>query len=233
MTPKETNPTAKTLAEHLHADLVGNGEIIITGLNTLEEATADEITFIGSAKHAKKWSLSKAAAALVDRGIDVPDHDPEAKALLFVEDADLAMAELLSLFADNPPPPPPGISSQAAIHKSAQIDPSATIMEFASVGPRTTIGPRTIIERGVHIAGDCIIGEDCHFRCGVVIREKCTIGDRVSIQPNAVIGADGFGYRPDGQGALIKIPHIGTVLLGDDVEIGTEPASIEANSGPP
>ena len=232
MAPKNTAPTVHALAEHLHADLVGIGEIIITGLNTLEEAGPGEITFIGSARHAKKWGESKAAAALVDHGIEVPDHNPEVRALLFVDNADLAMAELLGLFVNDPPRPQPGISSQAVVDESAVIDPSATIMEFASVGPNTTIGTRTIIERNVHIAGDCTIGEDCHFRCGVVIRERCKIGARVSIQPNAVIGADGFGYRPDGKGGLIKIPHIGTVILGDDVEIGAGTCVDRGKFGP-
>ncbi len=208
------------IAQCINAQCQGADDITITGLNTLEEAKIGDLTFIGSQKHAKLWPASNASAAIVTQGIEVPDHNPQERTLLVVENADLAMAEILALFTPKKEPPTPGTSPQAAIDPTAVIDPTATIAPFASIGPRAVIGKQVIIESGVHISADCVIGENCVIRAGVAIRERCQIGARVSIHPNAVIGADGFGYRPDGQGGLTKIPHLGTVIIGDDVEIG-------------
>ena len=216
----ETEFTVRQITDRLHADLIGDDRIRITGLNTLEDAEAGDLTFIGSDCHARVWASSKASASLVNRGIEVPGHDPETRALLVVENADLAMADMLGLFFRPPSVPEPGISTNAIVDPTAEIDPTATIMEWASIGPRTKIGNQTLIGRGVHIAEDCRIGDGCTLREGVIVRERCKIGDRVIIHSNSVIGADGFGYRPDGKGGLAKIPHIGTVSIEDDVEIG-------------
>jgi len=208
------------LAERLNANLNGVADLPVTGLNTLELAEPGDMTFIGSEKHARLWKTSQASAALVTRGVDVENHDPERRALLYVENADLAMAELLDLFTVSLEKPLPGIHESAIISTSAEIDPTASIGPSVVIGPGTQIGEQTIIEANVVISEGSTIGCDCLIRAGVVIRERCEIGNRVSIHPNAVIGSDGFGYRPDGQGGLVKIPHIGTVIIHDDVEIG-------------
>ncbi len=214
----------RELASHVHADLNGPEELLITGLNTLEDAVKGDLTFIGSNQHGRLWANSLATAAVVDRGIEVPGHTPADRALLFVDDADLAMAEILGLFKGTPDRPKPGIAPTAIIDDTATIHPTAIILAGCTVGARTVIGENTFLEYNVHIGEDCKIGSDCHLRSGVIIRETCILGDRVGLHSNAVIGSDGFGYRPDGKGGLTKIPHIGTVILENDVEVGASSA---------
>jgi UDP-3-O-[3-hydroxymyristoyl] glucosamine N-acyltransferase len=96
----------------------------------------------------------------------------------------------------------------------------AAVGPFAFIGARSRIGRRVIIHDGVHIGDDVIIGDDCEFFPHVTIRERVTIGSRVIIHANSVLGTDGFGYRWDGKKHR-KIPQIGTIVVEDDVEIGS------------
>lgn len=212
--------TVGALATQLGAALDGPESLVVDGLNSLDLAGPSELSFIGSVSYAARWVESKALAAVVTQGVIVPGHDARTRALLRVPDADLALAELLALFAPDAPVAAPGIHPHATVDPTAQIDPSASIGARCTIGAGTAIGARTVLETGVNIGSDVTIGRDCIIRAGVVIRERCTLGHRVSIHSNSVIGADGFGYRPDGRGGIQKLPHIGTVEIHDDVEIG-------------
>lgn len=212
--------TIGVIADRLGGEVFGPRDLVVSGLNTLEGAVEGDLTFIGSARHSGEWVASRAIAALVTRGIEVPGHDPSTRAIVLVRNADLAMAHVLEMFLPPSEPVVQGVAPTADVHSTAKVDPTATIMDRVSIGPRVIIGARCVLEQNVWIGADTHIGSDCVLRAGVVIRERCRIGDRVSIHPNAVIGADGFGYRPDGKGGLVKIPHIGTVEIQDDVEIG-------------
>lgn len=131
------------------------------------------------------------------------------------------MATLLAAFAPSSGVVhEPGIDPDATVHPEAQVDPSATVCAGVRVAKGAVIGPGTIIEENAVIGPLVTVGAGCRIRAGVVIRERCIVGNRVTIECNAVIGADGFGYRPDGRGGLVKIPHIGIVVIHDDVEIG-------------
>lgn len=212
------------LANRLGAELVGPNDLQVSGLNTLELAGSTDMTFIGSDKHSHLWLESQAIAAVVTRGLLIPDSNDcvgsTRRALLFVENADLAMAELLALFTRPVAVPKPGIAESAFVDPSSEIENTVSIGPGCWIGADVKIGANTVLEANVAIHEGNVIGEDCHFRNGVVIRERCTIGNRVNFHSNVVIGTDGFGYRPDEQGRLIKIPHIGTVIIHDDVELG-------------
>ncbi len=212
--------TVSDLARRLGAAIEGPDSIVVDGLNALDLAGPTDISFIGSDSYAARWVESKAVAAAVTLGVEVPGHDAAHRALLRVPNADLALAELLTLFAPVVAPATPGIHPDATIDPTALIDPTATIGARVTVGAGTQIGARTILETGVNIAEDVVVGDDCTIRAGVVIRERCVLGHRVSIHPNSVIGSDGFGYRPDGRGGMQKLVHIGIVEIHDDVEIG-------------
>ncbi len=212
--------TVGDIAQRVSGEIVGPRDLRVTGLNTLEEAGPGDLSFIGSPKHAALWPGSRAVAALVTRGIETPGHDAGQRALIVVKNADIAMAQALEMFLPPAEPPLPGVSSTAFVHPTAQVDSTATVMDRAWIGPGVIVGPRCVLEQNVWIGAQTTLGADCVLRAGVVVRERCVIGNRVSIHPNAVIGADGFGYRPDGKGGLVKVPHIGTVEIQDDVEIG-------------
>jgi UDP-3-O-[3-hydroxymyristoyl] glucosamine N-acyltransferase len=216
-----TGHTTGSLATLLNAELLGPPGIAIERLDTLDRGGPGILTFIRSSAFAADWATSKAVAALVSRGLAVPGHDPAARALLVVEDADLALAKTLEVFAPRPWRPSPGI------HPSAAVDPTAKIGQIVAIGPCCTVGPGAMLGDGVvlmsniSIGAGASVGRGTVLHPGVVIGERCTVGQGCIFYGGAVIGADGFGYRPapDGRG-VVKIPHIGTVEVGDGVEIG-------------
>ncbi len=214
--------TIKHIAEQVGGDLDGPGEIEITGVDALDSAGSGDLSFITRGAFIKKWASSQAAAVLVNR--DIPADAVEivaGKAIVWVDSADLAMAMVLEMFAPPVSRPASGIHATAVIDATAKLGERVTVGAWSYVGPDAVVGDDCVIHERVSLAADAVIGSSCELYTGVVIRERCVLGDRVVCHPNVVIGADGFGYRPrpDGQG-LMKIPQIGSVEIGDDVEIG-------------
>jgi len=198
---------------------VGDESIVISGIEQIDLAEPNQLTFIGGKKYVPLWETSRASAALVNEGLAV--EPGPGRALVRVRDADLAMAEVLRMFE----PPAPIIA--AGIHPNATVDTTATLGEGVSIGAGCYVGAGARIEAGtklypnVTILDGVTIGAQCVLWSGVVIRDRCRIGNGCILHPNVSIGADGFGNRPSADGrSLVKIPHIGTVLLGDGVEIG-------------
>lgn len=215
--------TTGNLAAELGAALSGPADIVITGADTLDLAGPGQIAFIRSPKFAKAWTTSRASAALVTRGVELTldTKDSTPRAVLTVADADLAMTRVLELLMPPAPTFAPGIHPSAVIDKSAKVDPSAHIGPHTTIGPGTVIGPGVVIHAGVRLGAEVSIGEATTILCNVVVQDRCTIGARCILHPTVVIGADGFGYRLDPVArALVKIPHIGHVTIGNDVEIG-------------
>lgn len=222
MTGQTPLATTGELAAVLGAELDGPADLPITGIETLENAGPGALAFIRSARYASRWPESKASAALVTRGIEVPGHGPSGRALLVVEDADLAMIELLKVAQDrlSPPNPEPGVHPTAAVGEGASVAASASVGEFAVIGVDAVIGegarigPHSIVAEGVRV-GD---GTTLHAR--VTLMRGTTLGRGCEIFPGVVIGGDGFGFLPGPEGP-IKVPHIGGVKIGDGVEIGS------------
>jgi UDP-3-O-[3-hydroxymyristoyl] glucosamine N-acyltransferase len=213
--------TAGTLAQRLDATLIGPTDLPIDGLETIERAGPRHLTFIRTTEFANLWAASGAGAALVSRGIEVAGHDPTVRALLIVPDADLALIKALEVFAPERYSALPGIHPTAIIDPTARIGPDVSVGAYCTIGPESEVGQGSTILAGVRIARAARIGARCTLHANVVILDRCSIGDDCTLHPGVIIGADGFGFRasPDGRG-LIKIPHIGTVEIGDHVEIG-------------
>jgi UDP-3-O-[3-hydroxymyristoyl] glucosamine N-acyltransferase len=190
----------------------------ITGVAALDDAGPTELSFLSSEHYHKQFAATAAAAVLVDKKIKL--RPPVNKTVLMVDNAELAMSEVLQQFAPPVPRPPIGVDPQARVDASAQIDPTAAIGPFVIVGARSKIGPGTILHAGVFVGDDVSMGEQCEFFPYVTIRERITIGHRVIIHANSVLGTDGFGYRWDGS-KHAKVPQIGSVAIEDDVEIGS------------
>ena len=214
--------TTQQISLEVGGKLIGPGDLNLTGVEQLHRASAGQLTFIASEHFSQKWSASQASAALVSEGIDV---EPGAgRALIVVSDADLAMAQVLAMFAPQVPAPPVGVDPTAHVKQSARIANGAAIGPGCYIGPRTTIGAGTVLHPNVAVYDDCRIGAGCVIWSGCVIRERCQVGDRSILHPNVTIGTDGFGYRPAPDGAgqmkLVRIPQIGSVVLGDEVELG-------------
>lgn len=194
------------------------GNADISGVGGLEEAGRNEISFLSSDRYLPQFLATSAGAVLVQKRVKLPpDH---GKTVLLVDDADLAMARVLEQLAPPIPRPEPGIDA------SARIDPSAELGEDVAIGPNVVVGRNVrigagaVLHAGVTICDEVSIGERCEFFPNVVVRERITIGNRVIIHASSVLGTDGFGYRWNGS-EHVKIPQIGTVVIEDDVEIGS------------
>jgi len=207
------------LAAKISGTMIGDASVNISGIEQIEVAGSNQLTFIGGKKYIPLWEKSLASAALVNEDLDV--EPGPGRALIRVRDADLAMAEVLALFE------PPAPAAMVGIHPTATVDSSAVIGEGVSigagcyVGAHVQIGVGTRLYPNVTVLDGTIIGAQCILWSGVVIRDRCKIGNGCILQIGVSIGGDGFGYRPSADGrSLVKIPHIGTVVLDDGVEIG-------------
>jgi len=218
--------TAEQVGALLGAEVIGDPGASFSTLDSLDHAGSDALTFARSAKFARKWPESKGAAVLVSRAVyDDPSlriEPGDGRAVLVVQDADLAMVALLDLAAKSLlRRPEPGVHPSAAIDGSVSLGAGVFIGAGVSIEAGTSIGDGTRLHPGVRIGAGVRIGRDCDLRANAVVEDRCILGDRVMLQPGAVIGADGFGYRPNPDGTgVIKIPHIGAVEIHDDVEIG-------------
>jgi len=208
------------IAQKLGGKIIGNPDLIITGPEQLEQAKETQITFIGSKKYVKFWECSKASAAIVNEDLDL--QPGEGRALIKVKSADLAMAELLEMYVMESPVFEVDIHPAAVIHATAKIGTGCKIGAGCYIGKDVVIGNNSILYPNVTVLDNTTIGIHTTIWPGTVIRERCVVGSYCILHPNVSIGGDGFGFRPspDGRG-LIKIPHIGNVVIGNAVEIGS------------
>jgi UDP-3-O-[3-hydroxymyristoyl] glucosamine N-acyltransferase len=211
-------PTLSDIASLLGCPAPADGGRPIRGVATLTDATGDELSFISSEAFAAQLAATRAAGVIMNRKLRIPP--PPDKQLLVVDDTDLAVAKVLELFAPPVPRPPAGVDPAAAVAPSASIGPGAAIGHHVFVGERAKVGARTALHPGVYVGDDVTLGDDCVLFPNVVLRERVTVGHRVVIHAGSVLGSDGFGYRWDGA-RHAKVPQIGTVVVEDDVEIGS------------
>jgi len=209
--------TLRELAELLGCRLEGDGDLLITRVASLESAAPGSISFFNNPRYAKALAETRASAVIAADDVAVPG------AALRTREPYVAFARALALLHPQSPPP-------AGVHVTAVIDASAVIGADASVGPYVcvgagaVIGARTVLRAHVTVGDGAVIGDDCLLHPHVSVRERVTLGHRVVVQDHAVIGSDGFGFAADSTGQMIKIPQVGTVVVGDDVEIGVSTA---------
>jgi UDP-3-O-[3-hydroxymyristoyl] glucosamine N-acyltransferase len=194
------------------------GEVRITGVASLAEAGPRDLSFLNSETFLKEFNATRAGAVLVQKQLRIPETTHTI--VLRVDDADLAMGKVLESFAPPAIRPAPGTDPQSRIDPIADIGAEVSIGAFSIVSAGVRIGRGTIIHPLVYIGPDVEIGEDCQIFPNVTIRQRIQIGSRVIIHAGSVLGTDGFGYRWDGE-KQVKIPQIGTVIIEDDVEIGS------------
>jgi UDP-3-O-[3-hydroxymyristoyl] glucosamine N-acyltransferase len=212
--------TIEEINSILQGVLIGHTTQRITGPEQLDTAGETQITFIGSKKYVKLWESSKACAAIINENLEL--EPGENRALIKVKNADLAMAQLLEQFIPDPPHFDTDIHPAAVIHPSATIGKVTRVGAGCYIGMNVKLGDNVTLYPNVTILDESTVGDGTIIWPGTVIRDRCVIGRFCIFHPNVSIGGDGFGYRPspDGRG-LIKIPHIGNVIIGDGVEIGS------------
>lgn len=203
----------------LKGKILGETSAVINGPEQLEKAQEGDITVIGNRKYARLWENSNASAAVIDEKIAI---EPGAnRVLIKVQNADLAMAQILELFDPGLPAFEQEIHPSAVVHETATLGKGCKIGANSYIGKNVVLGDGTVLYPNVTIMDDTNIGNGCTIWSGTVIRERTEIGHYCLFHTNVSIGADGFGFRPspDGRG-LVKIPQIGNVVIGNAVEIG-------------
>jgi UDP-3-O-[3-hydroxymyristoyl] glucosamine N-acyltransferase len=191
----------------------------VAGVAALADAGPGDVSVVASDAFARALTRTRAGAVLVDRKVHLPSA-PAGTVVLVVDDVDTALAAVLNLFA------PPVQRPPAGLHPTAVIAPTARLGDGCAVGPHTVVGHRAVVgdrcalHPGVIVGDDVTIGDDCDLYPHVVLRERVTLGNRVVVHAGTVIGTDGFGYHWDGT-RHAKVPQIGTVVIEDDVEIGS------------
>ncbi|TVR79957.1 MAG: UDP-3-O-(3-hydroxymyristoyl)glucosamine N-acyltransferase [Saprospirales bacterium] len=209
--------TAREIATFLGGTIEGNPDIVLDKPSKIEEGVPGSITFLSNPKYEPFIYKTNASAVLVDSNFQ-PSSSISAT-LIRVPDVYGAITQLLEAFTD--------ISDD-----QRKIEPTAVVSEGATLGSNVGIGESTVICEGANIGDDCLIsshvyigpnvkiGQNTVLQPGVKIMKDCEVGDNCTIHSNTVIGADGFGFKPDSNGCYKKIPQIGNVVIENDVEIG-------------
>jgi UDP-3-O-[3-hydroxymyristoyl] glucosamine N-acyltransferase len=208
------NATVRELAELVQGQVIGDGELLITDAGPLGTAGPGAITFVEDEKHAPLLQKSAAAAAVVLPGF------PEARqTLIKVADPLMAFVAIFGHVRGRAEPAAAGIDARAVVHATASVGQGTSIAALAVVGEGSVIGARCRIHAGVVIGRNCRIADDVTIYPNAVLYDDTVLGARTIIHANAVLGADGFGYRQH-NGRHVKVPQLGNVEIGDDVEIG-------------
>lgn len=203
----------------------GDPDFRVEGVAPLEEAGPGDLGFVRDEAAARALEGSAVGALVAPAGVEAggrPTLRSERASL------DFARAVGLLLPAERPEP---GAHATAVVAEGAEVDPTASLGPHVVVGARARVGARSVLHAGARLGDDVRVGADCLLHAGAVVREGCELGDRVVLQPNAVIGGDGFGYELDESGAFEKIPQVGDVVLEDDVEVGANAAIDRARLG--
>lgn len=202
------------LVRNFGGDLIGDGEIQISGLSTLAGAGPNDISFLSNSKYRSQLATTRAAAVI----LGPQDREATVMPRIVTPNPYAYMAKVSTLLHPIARPAP-------GIHPSAVVDATARIASDAAIGPHAVIAEQAVIGSGAVIGAGCFvgaevsIGAECMLYPGVSIYAGCKLGQRTIVHSGAVIGADGFGLAPEA-GRWLKVPQVGRVVIGDDVEIG-------------
>lgn len=204
---------ASRLAEVVGGSLRGDEDPLLSGAAPLDAARGADVSFLARADYRAEAAGSQAGCIIVGGGEELP-----GRTVIVAPDPHRAFALALQHF--HPPcRPEPGVDPASSVDPSAEVAPTAHVGPLARVGARARVGDRSVISPGAVVGPGCEIGTDVLLHPGVVLGEGTVLGDRVIVQANAVIGSDGFGFVSGDEGHL-KVPHVGRVVVEDDVEIG-------------
>ena len=202
------------IAAQLGGRVLGDAGVRISGIATLEKAQPGQISFLTNSKYRAQLAHTRASAVILG------EVDAQATDLpRIVSNNPYAYFAKVSALLNPLPEAKPGVHPDAIIGVDAQIDPTASIAATAVIGDGVMVGAHSIIGAGCCIGNNTVIGSHARLYPGVVVYHDCVIGDNLIAHSGTVIGSDGFGIAMD-EGRWIKIPQIGRVVIGNDVEIG-------------
>jgi UDP-3-O-[3-hydroxymyristoyl] glucosamine N-acyltransferase len=217
---------AAALAQMVQGTLLGDGERLVNNAKPPEEAVESDITFALNVSAERLLSATRAGVVVTAKAAPLPNLTQ-----IVVENPRLAMAKILSsLHPKYLYQPPSGINPTAVVHPTATVHPSAAVAACVFIGPNSHIGANSCLYPGVYVGEGVHIGEACLVYPNVVFMDQVILGNRVIIHSGSVIGADGYGFVATPQGHL-KVPQVGNVTIGNDVEIGANVAIDRATMG--
>jgi UDP-3-O-[3-hydroxymyristoyl] glucosamine N-acyltransferase len=206
--------TLKELAEFLKAEFKGDANLLISGIGSLDNALFGQISFLNDSKYYKYLDTTQASAVIVK-----PEHGKlDSRNLIIADDPYLAYAKI-SVFFNDAPKVESGIHTTAVVGKNCEIGPNVGIGPYCVIGNGVKIGENAQIAAGCIVNDDVEIGEKTRLYSNVVLYHKVKVGKRVLLHSGVVIGSDGFGNANE-KGVWHKIYQLGTVVVGNDVEIG-------------
>jgi UDP-3-O-[3-hydroxymyristoyl] glucosamine N-acyltransferase len=202
------------LAIRFGCTLKGDPDVRVSHVASLEGAGPDALTFLANPRYRKFLADTRAGAVVLE-----PKLADECRAPALISKNPYATYARIAAVLHPPPPVAPGRHDSAVVDATAQIDPTAAIGAKAVIGAGVRIGPRVLVGPGCVVMEGARIDADTRLTANVTLCAGVAIGERCILHPGVVIGADGFGIAPD-QGEWVKIPQIGSVRIGNDVEIG-------------
>ncbi|MHC5067124.1 MAG: UDP-3-O-(3-hydroxymyristoyl)glucosamine N-acyltransferase [Planctomycetota bacterium] len=217
--------TAGSIAALLDGEVIGDGSVAITGISSLTEAQPGDISFLANPKYAPFLAETNASAVIVGRAEDCPGLTQ-----IVVANPDHAFARVVETYGPKPSRLPTGVHPSAVIGDGVTLGEDVAIGAYAVIADGATVAAGSRIYPHAFIGEGAAIGAECTIYPHATIRERCQLGDRVIIHSGAVIGSDGFGYASV-EGVHHKIPQVGIVVIGDDVEIGANTSIDRARFG--
>jgi UDP-3-O-[3-hydroxymyristoyl] glucosamine N-acyltransferase len=208
--------TASELAELCGAVLEGDGARVIVGPAALGEARPDQVSFVRSARHAREFAATRAGAVLIPLDLAAVRGD---LALLRCKDPSRAFSRVVAAFRPQEPKPEPGVHPSAVVEAGARVAQGASVGALCFIGAGAELDAGVVLHAGVCVGAGARIGAGSTLHSGVVLYPGVALGQRCLIHAGTVIGSDGFGFDPSPDG-WEKIPHLGWVVVGDDVEVG-------------
>ncbi len=190
----------------------------ISGIANLQNASIGDLSFLGNQKYKSFVKKSNASILLLPR--DYLGEPKPNQIFVRLENPSLALADVCKILEEKLfPPVQPGVHPSAVVEENAVIDSSVSIGAFSYIGSNAQIGPHCQIGTHCHVGADCVVGEKSLFHPGVKLLARCEIGRRVILNAGVIIGSEGYGFDQS-EGTHRKTPHLGKVIVEDDVEIG-------------
>jgi UDP-3-O-[3-hydroxymyristoyl] glucosamine N-acyltransferase len=218
--------TAREIAGIVGGTLTGNPDAIVTGVAGIKEARPGDVTFVGSPKYLGALKTTRAAVILVAGDV----AGAAGQTLIRVDNPGKSFEKLVAQIVPPPALIPPGIHPSAVIAANARLGADVAIQPQVVIEDGVVVGDRCVVGAGSYLGPDCVLGNDCRLYPRVTLRERTVLGPRVIIHSGVVIGADGFGFEFTG-GQHKKIPQLGNVEIGEDVEIGANTTIDRARFG--
>lgn len=210
--------TAAQIAMMIQGKVEGDAQASVTGFGKIEEAVAGQLSFLANPKYEQYLYTTGASIVIINESLSLTGS--VAATLIRVPDAYSAFATLLGKYQELTTAALEGIQQPSYVSSSAKMGSGVFVGAFAYIGEKVQLGDQVKIFPGAFIGKNVVIGNQVVVHPGVIIYHDCVIGNQVTIHAGTVIGSDGFGYAPQSDGSLSKVPQIGNVRIEDQVEIG-------------